>query len=138
VSESPIEQVLTAIDTLDVDAIIGRFAPDVGLLTVDGRRAAGIEAARELLLSFLGQLRSASHRIIAQWHEDDVWIAEVEASYELADLMQLNALPRAFVLRAGPAGISELHAYGAHEQPLSEHRTGSEGLWAGGRWIPPL
>jgi hypothetical protein len=138
VSESPIDQVLSAIDALDVDAVVALCAPDVQVLTVDGRRASGMAATRELIASFLGQLHSASHRVTAQWHEDDVWIAEVEASYELADSMQLSALPRAFVVRAGPEGIGVLHAYGAHEQPLAEHRAGSEGLWAGGRWIPPL
>ncbi len=67
-----------------------------------------------------------------------MWIAEVDCSYELQDWLQLNALPRAFVLRMGPEGIIDLRAYGAHEQPLTEHRTGEEGMWVGGRWIPPL
>ena len=69
---------------------------------------------------------------------DDVWVAEVESSYELRDWLQLNGLPRAYVVHEGPDGIREVHAYGAHERPLTEHRTGEEGTWLGGRWIPPL
>ncbi len=61
------------------------MAPDVRMLVADGRRAEGTEAVRHLLGEFLGQLRSTTHQITAQWHEDDVWIAEVDASYELSD-----------------------------------------------------
>jgi hypothetical protein len=93
---------------------------------------------RRLLTAFISTLRSTSHRITAQWHEDDAWIAEVEANYELQDYLQLNGLPRAFVLRLGPEGITDFRVYGAHEQPLTDHRTGEEGMWVGGRWVPPL
>jgi hypothetical protein len=130
--------VLEAIDKLDADAAIAPLAPDCRLLTADGRRAEGTDAIHELLTSFLATLRSTTHRITDQWHQDNVWIAEVEASYELPDLLQLNALPRALVLRDGPDGVTELHVYGAHERPLTEHRTGEEGMWIGDRWIPPL
>jgi hypothetical protein len=137
-TETPIERLLSAIDAVDVDAIVALFAPDVRLLTADGQRARGTAEARALLASFLAPLRSTSHRITAQWHEGDVWIAEVEASYVLRDALELNALPRAFVLSEGPDGLADLRVYGAHERPLSEHRTGEEGMWIGGRWIPPL
>jgi hypothetical protein len=93
---------------------------------------------RALLIDFVATVRSATHRITAQWHQDDVWIAEVDATYELQDWLQLNALPRAFVLRAGPDGFADVRVYGAHERPLAEHRTGEEGMWIGERWIPPL
>jgi hypothetical protein len=83
-------------------------------------------------------LRSSAHRLTAEWHFDNTWIAEAEASYELGDRLQLSALPRAFVVREGPAGIAELRVYGAHELPLTDHRTGEEGLLVGGREIPPL
>jgi hypothetical protein len=138
VSDSPIEQLLAAVDKLDLDAVMALLAPDVRFLAVDGRRAQGTQAVRELVADFINQLRSTSHRITAQWHQDDVWIAEVESTYELQDYLQLKALPRAFVLRMGPGGIVDLHVYGAHEQPLTEHRTGEEGMWVGGRWVPPL
>jgi hypothetical protein len=125
-------------DRLDADAVIALLAPHARFLAVDGRRAEGKAAARDLLTRFLGMLRSTTHRITAQWHVDDVWIAEMEASYVLQDWLEINALPRAFVLRDGPEGITYVHAYGAHEHALSEHRTGDEGLWIRGRWIPPL
>lgn len=137
-SQSPIEQFLDALDRLELEDTMALIAPDARVLVADGRRAEGTDAIRQLLGAFLGQLRSTTHRITAQWHQDDVWIAEVDASYELRDLLQLNALPRAFIVRSGPDGISELRAYGAHEHRLSEHRTGDEGMRVGGRWLPPL
>jgi hypothetical protein len=138
VSQSPIEQLLDALDRLELEATMALIAPDVRMLVADGRRAEGTQAVRQLLGEFLAQLRSITHRITAQWHEGDVWIAEVDASYELRDWLQLSALPRAFIVRAGPHGISELRVYGAHEHRLSEHRTGEEGMRVGGRWVPPL
>src|SRR5438105_15182851 len=137
-SASPLEQLLGAIDRRDVDAAMALSAPDVRLLTVDGRRAEGREAVRKLMTDFLSVLRSLSHRITAQWHVDDVWIAEVDASYELQDWLRLHDLPRVFVARVAAGGIADLRAYGAHEQPLTDHPTGEEGMWIGSRWIPPL
>lgn len=137
-NDSPIEQLLKAMDALDVDAAMALMAPDVRFLAVDGRRGEGEEAVRHLVADFISTLRSTSHRITAQWHQDDVWIAEVEGDYELQDWLQLKALPRAFVLRVGSDGIADFRAYGAHEQPLTDHRTGGEGMWIGGRWVPPL
>ena len=137
-NDSPIELLLRAVDELDVDAAIALMAPDVRFMAVDGRRGQGADAVRKLVTDFISTLRSTSHRITAQWHQDDVWIAEVEGSYELRDWLQLNALPRAFVVRMGADGIADFRAYGAHEQPLTDHRTGEEGMWVGGRWVPPL
>ena len=82
-------------------ALVG---PEPGFLTADGRRGAGTEAVRELLNEFLAALRSTAHRVTAQWHLDDVWVAEVEADYELQDWLALKALPRVFILRMGEAG----------------------------------
>ena len=136
--QSPIARLLAAIDELDVEAAMALVAPDGRLLAVDGRRAEGSDAVRDLLADFLAKLRSTTHQITAQWHQDNVWIAEVEATYELQDWLQMRALPRAFVLREGPDGFVDLRVYGAHEHPLTEHRTGAEGVRIGGRWIPPL
>jgi hypothetical protein len=138
VSESPIEQLLGAIDKRDVEGAMALMAPDCKLLVVDGRRAEGEAAARALFTEFVATVRSTTHTVTAQWHQDDVWIAEVEAAYELIDWLKISALPRACVLRQGPEGVVELHFYGAHERPLSDHRTGGEGMRIGGRWIPPL
>lgn len=137
-TESPLEQLMQAMDTRDVDAMMALMAPDCRLLTADGRRAQGAEAVRALLTEFFGALRSTTHKTTAAWHEDNVWIAEVDASYEMRDWLQVNDLPRVFIIRSGAAGIHDLRAYGAHERPLTEHRTGDEGMWVGSRWIPPL
>jgi hypothetical protein len=138
VEESPIDQLLAAIDTFDLDAAVALMAADCRLLTVDGRRAEGHQAARLLLADFLARLRSTTHRVTAQWHLDNVWIAEVDSSYELQDWLQIPALPRAFILRDGPDGFVDVRIYGAHERPLADHRTGEEGTRIGERWIPPL
>ncbi len=138
VSESPVERLLDAIDRLDLEDMIALMAPDARVLVADGRHAEGTEAVRQLFGDFLGQLRSTTHRITAQWHQDDVWIAETDTSYELRDWLELTALPRVFIVRSGPEGVSELRAYGAHEQQLSDRPTGEEGMWVGGRWVPPL
>jgi hypothetical protein len=137
-SASPIDRLLAAIDAIDLDGVMALMAPGCRLLTADGHRAEGTDAARRLLGDFLATLRSTEHVITAQWHEDDVWIAEVEATYELQDRLRLSRLPRAFVLRYGPDGVTDMRVYGAHERPLTEHRSGEEGLWVQDRWIPPL
>jgi hypothetical protein len=138
VDESLIDQLLSAIDRLDLDATIALVAADCRLLTVDGRRAAGAAEVRRLLAEVLGALRSTTHRVIDQWHIDGVWIAEVDATYELQDWLRVGPLPRAFVLRDGPNGLTDVRVYGAHERPLTDHRTGDEGMFIGERWIPPL
>ncbi len=135
---TPVEQLLRALDALDVEAAMALFGPQPRLLVVDGRRAEGAEAVRELLTAFLDMLRSTTHRVTDQWHVDDVCIAEVEASYELQDWLQVNGLPRLFVVRMTGERIADVRVYGAHEQPLSAIPTGEEGMWVGRRWIPPL
>jgi hypothetical protein len=138
VEQSPIAELLQAVDKLNFDAAAALFADDCRVLTPDGRRAEGIEAVRGLLTDMRAGLRSTTHLITAQWHEQNVWIAEVEATYELQDWLRLSALPRAFVLRDGPDGFVDLRVYGAHERPLADHRTGEEGIWIGERWMPPF
>ena len=138
-SGSPIDQLLAAVDRLDVDGVMALTAPDVRLLTTDGRQAQGADAVRAALDETLSGLRSSSHRITADWHVDDAWIAEAEADYVLDDRMELNAVPRVIIVREGSGGIHDLRVYGAHERPLREHDTGEEwGTWIRGRWIPPL
>ena len=137
-SQSPIERLLEAIANRDVEGAMALIAPDCRLLAVDGRFAEGEAGVRELFTEFVATVRSTTHRITAQWHQDDVWIAELEASYELRDQSKISGLPRACVLREGPDGVAELHFYGAHERQLSDHRSGEEGMRIGGRWIPPL
>jgi len=138
VTDSPIDQLLSAIDRLDREAVMALMGPDCRMLTVDGRRAEGTAAVRELITDFLATVRSTTHRVTGQWHQDNVWIAEVEATYELKDSLETSTLPRAFVARQGPDGLVDLHVYGAHERPLVDHRTGQEGIRIGGLWMPPL
>jgi hypothetical protein len=138
VSGSPIERLVEAMDGLDVEALATLFTPGGRLMTADGRTAEGAEAVRALLNEFFGELRSTTHRVTAEWHQDNVWIAEIDASYELRDWLQLNDLRRVFVVREGPEGIDDMRVYGAHERALTDHRTGEEGMWVGMRWIPPL
>jgi hypothetical protein len=138
--ESPLDAFLRALDSLDADAAMALMAPDCRLLTVDGRRAAGAGAVRVLLAAFLATLYSTSHRITAEWHVDGVWIAEVDADYELKDRLRIGGLPRAFVAREGPDGLSDVRVYGAHEDRLSDERESESerGLWFGGHWMPSL
>jgi hypothetical protein len=135
---SPIERLLQAMDESDLEAMVALFAPDAHFRTVDGQRVEGADGVRDFFAELLSTLRSTTHVITHQWQLDDVWIAEGEATYELQDWLQLGPLPRAFIAHDGPEGIAELHVYGAHERPVAEHRTGDEGMWIGGRWIPPL
>jgi hypothetical protein len=138
-SESPIDQLLAAVDRLDADAVVGLTAPDVRLLLIDGRRAEGTDAVRAALEAMFSALRSSSHRITAQWHVDEAWIAEAEADYVFEDHMELKAVPRVVIAREGSGGLVDLRVYGAHERPLGEHDSGEEwGSWIRGRWIPPL
>ena len=133
-NESPIERLLAAIDSLDVEAVMALLAPEARLLATDGRRAEGTHQVRELVTASFAELRSTTHE-----HVDDAWIAEIDARYELRDFLRVGALPRAVVLRDGPAGIADLRFYGAHEHPVSEHDTGEEwGTLVRRRWIPPL
>jgi hypothetical protein len=138
VEESPITSFLEAIDRLDADAVVKSMAPDVRLMTADGRRAEGVGPTRQLLMSFLSGVRAMTHELTAQWHQDDVWIGEATATYEMADHLQIRDRPRVFVMVVGPSGITDLRAYGASERPLSDHLTGEEGMWIRDRWIPPL
>jgi hypothetical protein len=138
VKGSALEQLLAAIDSLDVDAVMALLGPEPRFLAADGRRAAGTEEVRELVTELLAALRTTTHRITAEWDLHGVWIAEVEADYELQDFLVLKALPRVFILRTSAGRIADLRVYGAHEHLLTDHRTGEEGMWIGSRWVPPL
>ena len=81
------------------------MAPNARVPVADGRRAEGTEAVRQLFGDFLAQLRFTTHRITAQWHQEDVWIAEVDASYELRDWLQLNE--SWYVLNAATSAAGE-------------------------------
>jgi hypothetical protein len=138
VPESPIERLLSILDTRDVEGAMALMSPQVHMLSADGRHADGSDAVRALVTDFMGGVRSMTHRITAHWHLHDVWIAEVDATYELSDWLQTAALPRAFIVRAGADGIRDLRVYGAHEAPLADHDERQGRTLVGGRWMPPL
>jgi hypothetical protein len=138
VSESPLVALVTALGRRDVDAAVALCSPDCRLATADGRRAEGVPGMRGLLARFLSDLRSATYEVTAQWHQDNVWFAEVLASYELRDWLRLERLPRAFVVRTDDAGICDVRVYGAHERELTDHRTGDEAYRVGGHVLLPL
>jgi hypothetical protein len=137
VEQSPLLELLAAIDRLDNGAITALCAPDCTFMTADGRQAAGHPALARLLGDFLAGLRSTSHEIVAQWHQDDVWIAEVLASYELRDWLRLEHLPRVFIVESGSDGIRAVRVYGANERQLTD-RPDHEPMRVGGRMILPL
>jgi hypothetical protein len=136
VQQTPLVELLEAIDKLDIEAVIALCSTDCSFTTVDGRHADGRPAVRRLMGEFLALLRSTSHEITAQWHLDDVWIAEVLASYEMRDWLRLEHLPRAFVVRTGAEGIRDVRVYGARERQLGDRMI--EPMRVGGRRILPL
>jgi SnoaL-like domain len=138
VSDSPISRVLEALHALDLDAAVGLFAPDGRLLITTGGFADGAGRVREVLAEFMAPLRAMTHEVSASWHpEDGVWIAELNAHYELKDGERHGPYPRAIVLRGDENGISELRIYGSHELPLTAHAPYRE-VRTGARWLPTL
>jgi hypothetical protein len=138
VSVSPLEELLGAVDRLEPDAVMALFGPECSFTTADGRCAEGRDAVRSLLAEFVGALRSMTHAVTGHWQQDDVWIAEVLATYVLQDWGEVRDRRRAFFIRSGPAGISDVRVYGAHEHQLGEHAAAERGVRVSGRWFPPL
>ena len=137
-ADSPISAVLRAMEALDVDACISLFTPDGRLLSTDGNVAEGPEAVRAVLSDLFADLRAATYRVTAQWHPDeDVWIAEVDATYDLKEHGLRGPYPRAMVLRGGRE-IAELRVYGRHELPLTESGVSYREVLAGNRWLATL
>jgi hypothetical protein len=135
---SPLVQLLAAIDKLDIDAAMSLCGPDCRFATADGRQVEGRDNVRVLLRDFLSVLRSTAHEITSQWHQDNVWFAEVLANYEMKDWLQIEALPRAFVIRTAADGICDVRVYGANERRLGDQGTGEEPFRVGGRLVLPL
>ena len=137
-SDSPLVALVTALGRRDVDAAVALCSPDCRLATADGRRAEGRAGVHDLLAGFLSDLRSATYQLTAQWHQDEVWFAEVLASYELRDWLRLEQLPRAFVVRTDDAGICDVRVYGAHERELTDHQSAEGPYRVGGHVLLPL
>jgi hypothetical protein len=137
--ESPISAVIRAINALDVDRFTSLFEPDGRLLTTDGRVAQGVDQVRAVIGEFVSALRACTHVVDTEWHpEGGVWIAEVDATYELKDRQRRGPYPRAIVLRGGSGGIVELRVYGLHELPLTEPTHRYQEVPVGQRWLATL
>ena len=137
-SGSPIVELLTALDRLDVSAAIALCAPDCRFAMADGCHAQGRDAVQQLMTSFLATLRSVTHEVTSEWHQGDDWIAEMVASYELQDWTRIEGRLRVFIVRVGPDGIREVRVYGANERPLGDRSTEYVPVRLGGRLILPL
>lgn len=133
------QALLRALDALDLDGAVALFAEDGSLTTVGGESATGRESVRAVLGALMRELRSMHHRVASEWHPaDDIWIAELSASYELTDYSQRGPYARAIFLRAGSAGIEELRVYGAHELPLQQSGRPYAEVRGPDGWMPTL
>jgi hypothetical protein len=137
-TDSPLLVLIAALGRRDVDAAMALLSPNCRFSTADGRRADGVPGVRELLSRFLSDLRSASYEVTAQLHQDNLWCAEVLATYEMRDRMRLEGLRRAFVMQTDGTGVTDVRVYGAHERRLTDYRTGAESYRLGGQLILPL
>jgi hypothetical protein len=137
-SASPIERFIDAIDVLDVETAVTLMGPDCVLLTTTGDTAEGAGPVSKLLAEFLDPVRSTAHRILTHWHVDDVWIAEVEADYELTNDTRIGSLPRAIFWASQPNGSAVVHFYGAHEGAIRDLGKPAGAMLLDGHWIPPL
>jgi hypothetical protein len=138
VTNSPLGALIAALARRDLDAAMALCSSDCRLATADGRRAEGRAGVGSLLASFFSDVRAATYEVTAEWHQDNVWFAEVLANYEMQDWLRLEGLPRAFVVRTDDAGICDIRVYGAHERRLADHRSGAETYRLGGQLLLPL
>jgi hypothetical protein len=131
--------VLAAIDALDIDAFTSMFASNGRLMSADGRAANDKQAVRHLISEFVADLRATTHTVTSEWHpEPDLWISELDATYELTNYAQLGPYARAMFLRQGPDGIQDLRFYGLHERPLTDSTRAYQEVYGSGRWLPTL
>jgi len=138
VSGSPISAIVDALDALDIDALVSQLAPDASLLRTDGRSADGVDEVRTALVEFVSELYGTTHTVSDEWHpEDGVWIAEMEAIYEMKNGVRHGPYKRAVVVRTDARGITQLRFYGSHELPLTAEHPYRE-VRAGTHWLPTL
>jgi hypothetical protein len=140
---SPLEQLLDAFDRLDADACTALFAPDGRISWVDGQVAEGHAAVQARLTEYFNDLTSMTHVIRDSWHQDHVWIAEIDASYVLEDQSLQGPVAKAMILRMRPEGIGDLRVYAAvepsfHEAERRHERERHRGLVVGDWRLPPL
>jgi len=117
---------------------VALMGPDCRMLAATGRSYEGAGAVSNMIVELFEVVRSTSHRILTQWQLDDVWIAELEANYELTNDARIGGLPRAMFWRSQPNGSAVLHIYGAHERDIRAFGRPAGALLLDGDWIPPL
>ncbi len=140
--DSPLELFLHAFDRLDADGCAALFAQHGRLRYVDGRVEEGVAAVRDRLREYFADLSSTTHTLLDHWHEDRVWIGELQASYVLADQSLLGPVSKVFIVRMAPEGIEDLRVYAAGEPSFHEtelrHEREHGRIVVDGRWLPPL
>jgi hypothetical protein len=137
--QSPIAAVLKALEALDGDAFMSLFGGAGRLLLTDGTVAEGSDEVRSVIRRFMDDLSAMTYQITSEWHpEDEVWIAEIQATYDLKDHGRRGPYPRVMVVRSGSDGIVDLRIYGRHELPLTESPIHYREVSTGGRWLATL
>ncbi|MDQ6608014.1 MAG: nuclear transport factor 2 family protein [Actinomycetota bacterium] len=141
--KSPLEQLLDAFDRLDADACTALFATDGRLSWVDGHVAEGHTAVRARLTEYFDDLTSMTHVVRDSWHLDQVWIAEIDASYVLEDRSLQGPVAKVMILRMRSEGIGDLRVYAAvepsfHAAEQRHQRERDRGLVVGDWRLPPL
>lgn len=142
-AESPLADLLSAFDRLDAEACTALFAPHGRLGWVDGHVADGHAAVRACLTEYFADLSSTQHVLRDAWHQDQVWIGQIDASYVLKDRSHQGPVSKVMILRIGPDGIEDARVYAAVEPSFHEaaDRRGRErdrGLLVGEWRLPPL
>ena len=138
-ADTPIQQMLRAVDALDLDAVVALFTADASLTTAFGDAVEGRDRVRDVLGEFLRELRATHHEITTEWHPaDEVWIAEMSATYELSDYGRRGPYQRAIFLRVVDGSIAAMRIYGAHELRLGEAGRPYAEVRAPGGWLPTL
>jgi hypothetical protein len=118
-TDTPLELFLQAFDRLDADGCAALFADHGRLRYVDRQIDEGALAVHHRLREYFADLSSTTHTVRESWHEDRVWVGEVEASYVLADHSILGPVSKVVFLRMASGDIEELWVYAAVEPFVS-------------------
>lgn len=139
VADSLIQELLKALDALDLDAATSLFSSDAELVTTYGQHGRGADQVRSLLGELLGELRATKHTVTSEWNpEPGVSLAEMTATYELKDFSERGPYRRAAILRSANGRIEQLAIYGTHELPLPEAERSYTEVRGPHGWLPTL
>jgi hypothetical protein len=138
-SDSPIPAFLRAVDALDLEAVMARFAPAAVLAMPFGQEVTGEQQIRSELREFIAELRATQHDLTSEWNpEPGVWIAEFTATYELKDFSCRGPYKRAVIVHGGDDTVERMSIYGAHELPLPEEGHPYTNVRGPHGWLPTL